>query len=111
MLPLGGEECLAPTRMRLGLQRAALLKLLAHAPHRRHAEARKPRDLLRALALLVKFQNALAEGKGDRSHTPQLAIGMHRLSSYIIYGNALMSRFPNWDQILDSQMVSTRASA
>jgi len=48
--------------MRLGLQRAPLAKLLAHAAHRRQAETRKLCDLSPVLALLVKFKNALPQG-------------------------------------------------
>jgi len=42
---LFGEQRLAPAPMRPGFQRAALAKLLAHAPHRRDAEAGKLGDL------------------------------------------------------------------
>src|SRR5579872_1210579 len=52
LFPPLGEQRLAPTQICPGLQRAALAKLLAHAPHRRHAEAGKLRDLLCALAPL-----------------------------------------------------------
>src|SRR5579862_8164882 len=58
--------------MRLGLQRAALAKLLAHPAYRRHAEAGKLCDLSRVLALLVKFKNALPQGDGYGSHAPTL---------------------------------------
>src|ERR1035437_6802152 len=58
--------------MRLGLQRAALAKLLAHAAHRRHAETGKLCDLSRVLALLVKFKNALPQGDRYGSHAPTL---------------------------------------
>ena len=58
--------------MRLRLQLAALAKLLAHPPHRRHAKARKLRDLLRAPALLVKFDDALAERNRYGLHVPTL---------------------------------------
>src|ERR1017187_7930352 len=40
LFPLLGEQRLAPTPMCLGIQRAPLPELLAHAVHRRHAEAR-----------------------------------------------------------------------
>src|ERR1035438_437802 len=58
--------------MRLGLQRATLAKLLAHAAHRRHAETGKLCDLSRLLALPVKFKNALPQGDRYGSHAPTL---------------------------------------
>src|SRR5208283_5838563 len=72
MFALFGKQRLAPTAMRLGLQRAALAKLLAHAAHRRHAETGKLCDVSRVLALLVKFENALAQGNRYRLHAPTL---------------------------------------
>src|SRR5271166_2348800 len=68
LFALLGEQGLAPTPIGPRLQRAALAKLLAHAAYRRHTEAAKLRDLLGALAPLVKFQNALAEGNRNSSH-------------------------------------------
>jgi len=47
--------------MGLRFHPATLPKLLAHAAHRRHTETRKLRDLPRALAALVKFENPLAK--------------------------------------------------
>ncbi len=41
-------------------QGAPLVKLLAHAAHRRHAKTTKLRDLASALAPLVQLQNVLA---------------------------------------------------
>jgi hypothetical protein len=67
-LPFLGEQRLAATPMRPGFQRAALPKLLAHAAHCRHAETRKLRDLPRAPAAIVKFENPLAKWNGYRSH-------------------------------------------
>src|SRR5580658_2611700 len=58
--------------MRLGLQRAALAKPLAHAAHRRHTETGKLCDLSRVLALLIKFENALPQGDRYGSHAPTL---------------------------------------
>src|SRR5208282_1739851 len=57
--------------MRPGLERAALLELLAHPTHRRHAKAQKLRDLSSALALLIELQNALAHRNryGSHEHT------------------------------------------
>src|ERR1019366_5130439 len=63
---------LAPTGGRWRPQRAARANLLAPPPHRRHAEAGKLRDLPRALALLVKFDDALAEGNTYGLHVPIL---------------------------------------
>src|ERR1035437_8885711 len=98
--------------MRLGLQRAALAKLLAHAAYRRHAETGKLCDLSRVLALLVKFKNALPQGDRYGSHAPTLSQALvfcklHYLWNCSNVGLALMillDLFPGgvlqlWDSI------------
>ena len=71
LFALFAKQRLASTQIRPGLQRAALPKPLAHATHRRDAEARKLRDLPRAPAAFVEFQDALADRNryGSHEHT------------------------------------------
>ncbi len=59
LLSLIGEQRLASSQTRPGLQRAALAKLLAHSTRRRDAKVRKLRDLQGAPTAFVEFQDAL----------------------------------------------------
>ena len=71
LFTLLGKQCAAPTAMSPRLQRAALLKLLAHAAYCGHAKTKKLGNFARALASLVKLQNALAHRNryGSHEHT------------------------------------------
>src|SRR6267143_1108340 len=55
------------------LQRAALLKLLAHAAHRGHAKTEHLCNFASALALLVEVQNSPAHRNRDGRHSPYTA--------------------------------------
>src|ERR1019366_8179095 len=100
--------------MRLGLQRAALAKLLAHAAHRRHAETGKLCDLSRVLALPVKFKNALPQGDRYGSHAPLLpeALGDFKLH-YLVkcYSSCLVDACALCNQVaLSIRRPSLRAT-
>jgi hypothetical protein len=56
-LALLGEQRAAPAAMSPRLQRAALLKLLAHTAHRRHAKTKPLRDFACAFASLVELED------------------------------------------------------
>ena len=74
--------------MGLGLEGAARLKLLAHAPHCGDAVAEQFRNLGGAFAVVVEFENPLTHRHRDGSH-PQPSHPGPPIASYIIYGNAL----------------------
>ena len=63
---------LAAAPVGLGLQGAAFFEALADPAHGGHAVAEAGRDLGRALALVVKLDDALAEGDGNGFHGQSL---------------------------------------
>ncbi|MCI0353960.1 MAG: hypothetical protein L0099_02820, partial [Acidobacteria bacterium] len=70
--------------MSLWLQRAALVKLLAHAAHRGHAKTEKLRNLASAFASLIELQNSPAQRDRDGRHSPtlpqeRLSVKLHHL--------------------------------
>ena len=66
----GGQQGLAPAQVGLRLKCAPLTELLAHPAHRRHAIARKLRNLAGAFAPFVKLQDALTYRHRDGLHMP-----------------------------------------
>ena len=73
--------------MSLRLQSAAGLEVLAHPPHGSNAVAEAGGDLAGFLALVVKFEDALADADGDGFHGPDLP---HPTTiRYMFYGNDL----------------------
>src|ERR1017187_3708799 len=94
--------------MRLRLQRAALAKLLAPPPHRRHAEAGNLRDLPRALALLVKFDDALAEGNRYGLHVPILPQAFPFCKLYYLWMCSSVTRDMTRAALLHSPTYATR---
>src|SRR5208282_3325681 len=68
-----GEKRAASTAMGPRLERAALVKLLAHAAHRGHTKTKKLCDFASALTSLVELQNSLARRDRDGCHSPTLS--------------------------------------
>ena len=73
LFPLRGEKRAASTAMGPRLERAALVKLLAHAAHRGHTKTKKLCDFASALTSLVELQNSLARRDRDGCHSPTLS--------------------------------------
>jgi hypothetical protein len=69
------EHAFASTEMGLGLERAALSKVLANAAHRGGAITQGQRDLAGAPALLVKFENLFSNDGRYGFHAANLLCG------------------------------------
>src|ERR1700748_3028853 len=67
-LPCGREEALPAAQMRLRLQCPACFELLSYASHRGHTIPQRLGDALRALTLLVQFDDAPAHHYGNSFH-------------------------------------------
>src|SRR5208283_5642880 len=88
--PPSGHQRLAPTQMRLGLERAPFLELLPNSPHGRHTKAQELRDFTGALIPFVEVDDSLARQQWYCSHDKtHPATPAPPKASYIIYVNAL----------------------
>jgi hypothetical protein len=74
-LALGREQTFASAKMGLGLERAALSKVLPHAAHRGGAITQSQCDLAGASALFVKFENPFSNDDRYGFHAANLLCG------------------------------------